>query len=64
MSDEEVGLHTIQPRAAVRMTKAVVACDDRTCAEDSGRSCHAHPTYTDVFKKAVLACKDSRAIHA
>src|ERR1700758_4726708 len=54
-TDEILGVHMIGPRAADMIAEAVVAMEYRASAEDIARMCHAHPTYTEAFKKAFLA---------
>ncbi|MFD2600324.1 dihydrolipoyl dehydrogenase [Sphingobacterium corticis] len=63
-TDEILGVHMIGPRAADMIAEAVIALEYRASAEDVGRICHAHPTYTEAFKEAALAATDNRAIHA
>lgn len=63
-TDEVLGVHMIGPRAADMIAEAVVAMEYRASAEDIGRICHAHPTYTEAFKEAALAATANRAIHA
>ncbi len=62
-TDEILGVHMIGPRAADMIAEAVVAMEFRASAEDIGRICHAHPTYTEAFKEASLAATSNRAIH-
>lgn len=62
-TDEILGVHIIGPRAADMIAEAVVAMEFRAAAEDIGRICHAHPTYTEAFKEAALAATENRAIH-
>lgn len=63
-TDEVLGVHMIGPRAADMIAEAVVAMEYRASAEDIGRICHAHPTYTEALKEAALAATANRAIHA
>ena len=63
-TDEVIGVHMIGPRAADMIAEAVVAMEYRASAEDIGRICHAHPTYTEAIKEAALAATSIRAIHA
>ncbi len=62
-TDEILGVHMIGPRAADMIAEAVVAMEYRASAEDIGRICHAHPTFTEVFKEAALDASAKRAIH-
>lgn len=63
-TDEILGVHMIGPRAADMIAEAVVAMEYRASAEDIGRICHAHPTFTEALKEAALAATANRAIHA
>lgn len=62
-TDEVLGVHMIGPRAADMIAEAVVAMEFRASAEDIGRICHAHPTFTEAFKEAALAATENRPIH-
>ena len=62
-TDELLGVHMIGPRAADMIAEAVVAMEFRASAEDIGRICHAHPTFTEAFKEAALMATDNRPIH-
>lgn len=62
-TDEILGVHMIGPRVADVIAEAVVAMEFRASAEDIGRICHAHPTYTEAFKEAALAATEGRALH-
>ncbi|MCB0515583.1 MAG: dihydrolipoyl dehydrogenase [Chitinophagales bacterium] len=62
-TDEILGVHMIGPRVADIIAEAVVAMEFRASAEDIGRTCHAHPTYSEAFKEACLAASANRAIH-
>ncbi|MOA47760.1 Dihydrolipoyl dehydrogenase 3 [compost metagenome] len=62
-TDEILGVHMIGPRVADMIAEAVVAMEFRASAEDIGRICHAHPTYTESFKEAALAATSNRALH-
>jgi dihydrolipoamide dehydrogenase len=62
-TDEILGVHMVGPRAADMIAEAVVAMEFRASAEDIGRICHAHPTYTEAFKEAALAATENRALH-
>ena len=63
-TDEILGVHMVGPRAADMIAEAVVAMEFRASAEDIGRICHAHPTFTEALKEAALAATDNRALHA
>ncbi|RQP18189.1 MAG: dihydrolipoyl dehydrogenase [Parapedobacter sp.] len=62
-TDEVLGVHMIGPRAADMIAEATVAMEYRASAEDIGRICHAHPTFTEAFREASLAATANRAIH-
>lgn len=62
-TDEILGVHMIGPRAADMIAEAVTAMEYRASAEDVGRMCHAHPTFTEAVKEACLAASGNRAIH-
>lgn len=62
-TDEILGVHMIGPRAADMIAEAVVAMEFRASAEDIGRICHAHPTFTESFKEAALDATGKRALH-
>ena len=62
-TDEILGVHMIGPRAADMIAEAVVAMEYRASAEDIGRFCHAHPTFTEALKEAALDATEKRAIH-
>ncbi len=62
-TDEILGVHMIGPRAADMIAEAVVAMEYRASAEDIGRMCHAHPTFTESMKEACLDATSKRALH-
>lgn len=62
-TDEILGVHMIGPRAADMIMEATVAMEFRASAEDIGRVCHAHPTFSESFKDACLAASENRAIN-
>jgi len=62
-TDEILGVHMIGPRVADVIAEAVVAMEFRASAEDIGRICHAHPTFTESFKEAALDATGKRALH-
>ena len=62
-SDEVLGVHMIGPRCADMIAEAVVAMEYRASAEDIGRICHPHPTFTEALKEAALDASQKRAIH-
>lgn len=62
-TDEILGVHMIGPRAADLITQAVTAMEFRASAEDIGRICHPHPTYSEAFKEAALIATDNRPLN-
>ena len=62
-SDELLGVHMIGPRCADMIAEAVLALEYRASAEDLGRICHPHPTFSEALKEAALDAWDKRAIH-
>jgi len=62
-TDEILGVHMIGPRVADLIMEAVVAMEFRASAEDIARSCHPHPTYSEVMKEACLAATENRPLH-
>lgn len=62
-TDELLGVHIVNARAADLIGEAVVAMEYRASAEDVARSCHAHPTYSEALKEACLMASGNRAIH-
>jgi len=63
-TDEVLGAHMIGARAADMIAEVAVAMEFRASAEDIARTCHAHPTTSEVTKEAALAATDNRAIHS
>ncbi len=61
-TDRILGVHMVGPRVSELIAEAVVAMEMRASAEDLARTCHAHPTLTEVVREAALAV-DTRAIH-
>lgn len=61
-TDEILGVHMIGPRAADMIAEAMVAIEFRASAEDIGRMCHPHPTFTEALKDACLDASAKRAL--
>jgi dihydrolipoamide dehydrogenase len=61
-TDEVLGVHIIGPLASELIAEAAVAMEFKASAEDIARTCHAHPTISEVMKEAALAVA-KRAIH-
>jgi dihydrolipoamide dehydrogenase len=62
-TDEILGVHMVGPRVSELIAEAVVAMEFQASAEDLARTCHAHPTLSEVVREAALAV-DKRAIHS
>ncbi len=62
-SDELLGVHIVNGRAADMIAEAVVAMEFRASAEDIARSCHAHPTFSEAIKEACLMASQNQPIH-
>jgi len=62
-TDEILGVHMVGPRVSELIAEAVVAMEFKASAEDLARTCHAHPTLSEVVREAALAV-DKRAIHS
>lgn len=63
-TDEILGVHIIGPRAADIIGEAVVAMEFRASAEDIGRICHAHPTFSEALKEAALDAFEKRTFNS
>ena len=61
-SDRILGVHILGSAASEMIAEGVLAMEMRASAEDIARTCHAHPTLSEAFREAALAC-DGRAIH-
>ena len=62
-TDRILGCHVIGPAAGDLIHEVCVAMEFGAAAEDLARTCHAHPTFSEVMREAALACGDG-AIHA
>lgn len=62
-TDEILGVHMIAPRAADLIAEAVVAMEYKASAEDIGRICHPHPTFSEAFKEACLDAFEKRPLN-
>ncbi len=62
-TDELLGVHMIAPRAADLIAEAVVAMEYKATAEDIGRICHPHPTFSEAFKEACLDAFEKRPLN-
>lgn len=62
-TDRILGVHMVGPRVSELIAEAAVAMEFQASAEDLARTCHAHPTLSEVVKEAALAV-DKRALHS
>jgi dihydrolipoamide dehydrogenase len=62
-TDRILGVHMVGPRVSELIAEAVLAMEFSASAEDLARTCHAHPTLSEVVREAALAV-DKRAIHS
>ncbi|MCG6950618.1 MAG: dihydrolipoyl dehydrogenase [Acidobacteria bacterium] len=62
-TDRILGVHMVGPRVSELIAEAAVAMEFSASAEDLARTCHAHPTLSEVVKEAALAV-DKRSIHS
>jgi dihydrolipoamide dehydrogenase len=61
-TDRILGVHVIHAHASEQIAEAVLAMEFVAASEDVGRTCHAHPSLSEVMKEAMLAV-EKRAIH-
>jgi dihydrolipoamide dehydrogenase len=61
-TDRILGVHIIGNNASELIAEAVVAMEFGASAEDLARTCHAHPTLSEVMHEAALAV-DKRPLH-
>ncbi len=61
-TDRVLGVHIIGPRAGDLIAEAAAAMEYGATSEDIARTCHAHPTLSEVVKEAALAVS-GRALH-
>jgi dihydrolipoamide dehydrogenase len=61
-TDRILGVHVIGVHAGDLIAEAGLAMEFSASAEDLGRTCHAHPTLSEILKEAALAT-DNRAIN-
>jgi len=54
-TDRILGAHIVGPNAGDLIQEVVSVMEFEGTAEDIGRTCHAHPTLTEVVKEAALA---------
>lgn len=61
-TDRILGVHVLGARAGELIAEAAVAIEFGASGEDLARTCHAHPTLSEIVKEAALATQ-GRAIH-
>ena len=61
-TDRLLGMHVVGPWASDLISEAVSVIEFGGSAEDIARTCHAHPTLSEVVKEAAMAV-DKRQIH-
>ncbi|MGH1457033.1 MAG: dihydrolipoyl dehydrogenase [Alphaproteobacteria bacterium] len=61
-TDRILGAHMIGPNVGDLISEVVTVMEFQGTSEDIGRTCHAHPTLTEVVKEAALAVH-KRPIH-
>ena len=61
-TDRILGVHILGSAASEMIAEGVLAMEMAASSEDIARTCHAHPTLSEVFREAALAA-DGRAIH-
>lgn len=57
-TDRVLGVHIIGPDAGNMIGEAAVAMEFGASAEDIARTCHAHPTLSEVIRQAALGVDD------
>lgn len=62
-TDRLLGIHIIGPRAGDLIAECALAMEFGACAEDIARTCHTHPTLSEVVWEAALGV-DGRTIHS
>jgi len=61
-TDEILGVHIIGSDASDLIAEAALAMEFRASAEDVARTCHPHPSLSEVLREAALAT-DGRALN-
>ncbi len=61
-TDKLLGMHVVGPWASDLIAEATTVIEFGGSAEDIARTCHAHPTLSEVVKEAAMAV-DKRQIH-
>jgi len=63
-TDRLLGAHIIGPGAGEMINEAALAMEYGASCEDIARVCHAHPTCSEAFREANLACWSGKAINS
>ncbi|MFN0161368.1 MAG: dihydrolipoyl dehydrogenase [Burkholderiales bacterium] len=61
-TDRILGVHVIHAHASEQIAEAVLAMEFVAASEDVARTCHAHPSLSEVMKEAMLGV-EKRSIH-
>lgn len=61
-TDKVLGVHMVGPNVGEMIHEICVGMEFSASAEDIARTCHAHPTLSEVVKEAALAV-DGRPLH-
>ena len=61
-TDRILGVHVLHAHASEQIAEAVLAMEFMASSEDVARTCHAHPSLSEVTKEAMLGT-DKRSIH-
>jgi len=61
-TDEILGVHIVSANASDLIAEAVAAMEFKAASEDLARTCHAHPSLSEVMREAALAV-DKRALN-
>jgi dihydrolipoamide dehydrogenase len=62
-TDQILGVHIMGAEAGNLIAEAALAMEFKASAEDLARTCHAHPTLSEIVKEAAWATFD-KAIHS
>ena len=57
-----LGVHIVGARASDMIAEAAAVMEFSGSSEDLARTCHAHPTLSEIMKEAALAV-EKRTIH-
>jgi dihydrolipoamide dehydrogenase len=58
-----LGVHIIGARAGDLIAECVMAMEFGACSEDIARTCHAHPSLSEIVKEAAWATF-AQALHS